>query len=168
MRSAGVPNQLYSQCRTNQIEPHVTDRAHIMDRTDSTSDGVCHIAERVATAIFEQGLARVPWSDNRRADPRPRLPSGISGVMADALSRGEALDARLGPDAAAGDPASSGEGEHQNPHRIGGGGATSCLRRVRSRSTACGSMLATPPSRMSSSLGSRPSEGSELVVGDAP
>jgi hypothetical protein len=49
MRSAGVPNQLYSQCRTNQIEPHVTDRAHIMDRTDSTSDGVCHIAERVAT-----------------------------------------------------------------------------------------------------------------------
>jgi hypothetical protein len=64
MRLASVPNQLDSQRRTNRIEPHLTDRAHIMDLTDSTSDGVCHIAERVATAIFDQGLARVPWPDD--------------------------------------------------------------------------------------------------------
>jgi hypothetical protein len=64
MRLAGVPNQLCSQCRTNWIEPHSTDRAHIMDRSDSTSDGLCHIAERVATAIFDQGLMRGPRPDD--------------------------------------------------------------------------------------------------------
>jgi hypothetical protein len=34
-----VPNQVCSQCRTNWIEPPVTDSTHMMDRTNSTSDG---------------------------------------------------------------------------------------------------------------------------------
>ena len=41
MPLAGVPNQVCAQCRTIRIEPPVTDRAHITDRTDSASDGIC-------------------------------------------------------------------------------------------------------------------------------
>jgi antitoxin CptB len=41
MGLAGVPNQFCSQRHTNRIGPPVTDRAHITDRTDSTSDGMC-------------------------------------------------------------------------------------------------------------------------------
>jgi AraC family transcriptional regulator len=41
MSLAGVPNQVCSQCPTNRIEPPVSNRAHIIDRADGASDGMC-------------------------------------------------------------------------------------------------------------------------------
>ena len=54
-----------------------------------------HVAERVAAFIFDQGLARrAAAGRRRRADPRPGLPSGLSGVkgMAEVVDRQASQD----------------------------------------------------------------------------
>jgi antitoxin CptB len=48
----GLPTQICSQRSTNRIEPPVTDRAHITDNTDRTSDGMCRTDARRRRILF--------------------------------------------------------------------------------------------------------------------
>jgi AraC family transcriptional regulator len=57
----GVPNQVCSQCRTNWIEPPVTDTAHMMDRTNSASDGKCCTDPDACTAAAVSHTATNHW-----------------------------------------------------------------------------------------------------------
>jgi antitoxin CptB len=52
----GLPTQIYSQRSTNRIEPPVTDRAHITDHTDRTSDGMCRTDARRRRILFRSWL----------------------------------------------------------------------------------------------------------------
>ena len=87
------------------------------------------VAERVATCHLRPGPgAGGTTGRRRRADPRSRLPSGLSGVkqMADVLLRPGALEARPGPDPATVIPPVAERVSDQDLHRIvvvGGGAA---------------------------------------------
>jgi AraC family transcriptional regulator len=57
----GVPNQVCSQCRTNWIETPVIDSAHMMDRTNSTSDGKCYTDPDARAAAAVSRTATDQW-----------------------------------------------------------------------------------------------------------
>jgi hypothetical protein len=88
MPLAAVPNHVCSQGRTNRIEPPVTDRAYIMDRMDSTSDGICHSdpdsrRRRVQFRSWRRGTREV----NLRVVHRTELailPSDAAAAFSDA------------------------------------------------------------------------------------
>jgi AraC family transcriptional regulator len=104
MLLAGVPNQVCSQCRTNGIEPPVTDYAHVMDRTDSTSRDTCC----TGSDARHQGVSFRSWRRGTHEVALPVVhhtelampPSDAEVVIADAVPDqwlGISLDSQATP-----------------------------------------------------------------------